>query len=94
MLVGEDGVFHLIDPWREASKEREVFKFKLVAVEGEEDFSQPIPSNPKERSIILTLVKLEVLKKDGGKFTNCGSEVDLPVSKDRTERKIAETRVA
>lgn len=72
-----NGVFHLIDSWRETSEERQVFKFKLVAVEGEEDFSQPIPSHPKVRRIIPTWVKLEVWKRDGGKCTKCGSEVDL-----------------
>lgn len=72
-----NGVFHLIDSWRETSENRKVFKFKLVAVDGEEDFSQPIPSNPKVRRIIPTWVKLEVWKRDGGKCTKCGSEVDL-----------------
>src|SRR4030095_15581896 len=40
-----NGVFHLIDSWIEPDKNghRHVFKFKLVAVEGDEDFShEPI----------------------------------------------------
>jgi hypothetical protein len=32
-----NGVFHLIDSWREQVNERKVFKFKLMAVVGEED---------------------------------------------------------
>ncbi|MBN1380591.1 MAG: HNH endonuclease [Deltaproteobacteria bacterium] len=76
-IWSHNGVFHLIDSWCEISENRQVFKFKLVAVEGEEDFSQPIPSNPKIRRIIPTWVKLEVWKRDGGKCTKCGSEVDL-----------------
>jgi HNH endonuclease len=72
-----NGVFHLIDSWQESSDGRKVFKFKLVAVEGEEDFSVPVPSQPKPRRIIPTRVKLEVWKRDGGKCTKCGSEEDL-----------------
>jgi hypothetical protein len=72
-----NGVFHLIDAWKEPSSGRQVFKFKLVAVEGEEDFSAPVPSQPKPRRIIPTWVKLEVWKRDGGKCTKCGSEQDL-----------------
>lgn len=72
-----NGVFHLVDAWQEPSNGRKVFKFKLVAVEGEEDFSTPVPSQPKPRRIIPTRVKLEVWKRDGGKCTKCGSEEDL-----------------
>lgn len=72
-----NGVFHLIDSWLESSDERKVFKFKLVAVEGEEDFSIPVPSSSKPRRIIPTRVKLEVWKRDAGKCTKCGSLKDL-----------------
>jgi hypothetical protein len=72
-----NGIFHLIDSWQEPSEGRQVFKFKLVAVEGEEDFSVPVPSQSKPRRIIPTWVKLEVWKRDGGKCTLCGSEDDL-----------------
>lgn len=72
-----NGVFHLVDAWQEPSNGRQVFKFKLVAVEGEEDFSAPVPAQPKPRRIIPTWVKLEVWKRDGGKCTKCGSEEDL-----------------
>lgn len=72
-----NGIFHLVDSWQESSEGRQVFKFKLVAVEGEEDFSIPVPSNSKPRRIIPTWVKLEVWKRDGGKCTMCGSEEDL-----------------
>jgi hypothetical protein len=72
-----NGIFHLVDAWQELSEGRQVFKFKLVAVEGEEDFSVPVPSQSKPRRIIPTRVKLEVWKRDGGKCTMCGSEEDL-----------------
>jgi len=72
-----NGVFHLVDSWQEHSDGRNVFKFKLVAVEGEEDLSQPVPTTPKIRRVIPTKVKLEVWKRDGGKCVKCGVTDDL-----------------
>jgi hypothetical protein len=72
-----NGVFHLTDSWRETIDGRKVFKFKLIAVEGEEDFSQPIPASPKHRRLIPTKVKIEVWKRDGGKCARCEATVDL-----------------
>jgi hypothetical protein len=72
-----NGIFHLVDSWQEPSEGRRVFKFKLVAVEGEEDFSVSVPSQSKPRRIIPTRVKLEVWKRDEGKCTMCGSDEDL-----------------
>ena len=72
-----NGVFHLVDSWREQSGSRSVFKFKLIAVEGEEDLTLPAPRQPQHRRIIPTLVKLEVWKRDGGKCAKCGATADL-----------------
>jgi len=72
-----NGVFHLVDSWQELSNGRSVFKFKLAAVEGEEDFSVPVPSEPRARRVIPTSVKLEVWKRDGGKCSKCGATEDL-----------------
>jgi hypothetical protein len=72
-----NGVFHLVDSWREHSGGRNVFKFRLVAVEGEDDFSKPIPTQFTLRRIIPTSVKLEVWKRDGGKCVKCGTREDL-----------------
>jgi hypothetical protein len=72
-----NGIFHLVDSWKEISNGRNVFKFKLAAVEGEEDFDVPIPKNPKHRRVIPAWVKLEVWKRDGGKCSKCGAEDDL-----------------
>lgn len=72
-----NGIFHLVDSWLEKSKGRNVFKFKLEAVEGEEDLNLPVPKNPKHRRVIPTWVKLEVWKRDSGKCSKCGSENDL-----------------
>ena len=55
-----NGVFHLVDSWLEPDDYRVVFKFKLVAVEDEEDFAQPVRINAERRRLIPTQVKLEV----------------------------------
>jgi len=72
-----NGVFHLIDSWLERDKYREVFKFRLVAVEGDEDFAKPVIINAERRRIIPTQVKLEVWKRDGGKCAICGATDEL-----------------
>jgi hypothetical protein len=72
-----NGVFHLEDAWTEQSGPRKVFKFRLVAVQGEEDDSQPVPSDPNPGRVIPTSVKLAVWKRDGGKCAECGSKVNL-----------------
>ena len=72
-----NGVFHLVDSRRELSHGRKVFKFKLVAVEGEENFQIPVPRKSAHRRIIPTSVKQEVWKRDGGKCVTCGSTVNL-----------------
>ena len=72
-----NGVFHLVDSWQESAGGRHVFKFKLVAVEGEDDFSIPVPKESTPRRIIPTPVKLEVWKRDGGKCVLCGSTQNL-----------------
>lgn len=72
-----NGVFHLVDAWKQESNERQVFKFKLVAVEGEEDLDLPVRSDATRRRIIPTQVKLEVWKRDGGKCIICGATDEL-----------------
>ena len=72
-----NGVFHLVDSWQEACDGRKVFKFKLIAVKGEEDLAQPVSRNAEPRRIIPTRVKLEVWKRDGGKCVKCGATEDL-----------------
>lgn len=72
-----NGVFHLVDAWQEDDEHRKVFKFKLIAVEGDEDFSKPVKVDLPHRRIIPTWVKLEVWKRDGGKCTKCGATDEL-----------------
>lgn len=72
-----NGVFHLEDAWPEPAGKRQVFKFKLTAVLGEEDDSQPTPFHPNPGRMIPTAIKREVWKRDGGKCAQCGSDVNL-----------------
>lgn len=85
-----NGMFHLVDSWQERDQHRFVFKFRLEAVEGEEDLATAIPRTPTRRRIIPTAVKLAVWKRDGGKCVRCGAtdelhfDHDLPWSKGGT----------
>ena len=82
-----NGVFHLNDSWTELDGGRRVFRFKLQAVEGEEDFTKPALASPEVRRLIPSPVKLEVWKRDGGKCVVCGAtdnlhfDHDIPFSK-------------
>lgn len=86
----DNGIFHLIDSWTEFDGKRRVFKFKLIAVDGEEDPSRLPIATPERRRIIPTEVKLAVWKRDGGKCVECGAtdelhfDHDLPWSKGGT----------
>ncbi len=72
-----NGVFHLVDSWRERDKHRTVYKFKLVAVESDDNFSQPVQLDAERRRIIPTSVKLEVWKRDGGRCRICSATDEL-----------------
>jgi hypothetical protein len=72
-----NGVFHLVDSWQERDAHRIVFKFRLVAVEGDEDLAQPVHVDAERRRVIPTAVKLQVWKRDGGKCCMCGASDEL-----------------
>jgi hypothetical protein len=72
-----NGMFHLLDAWNERVGDRSVFKFRLEAVEGEEDFGDPVPLRPERRRIIPAAVRLEVWKRDRGKCILCGASNEL-----------------
>jgi hypothetical protein len=72
-----NGVFHLTDSWQEGDGARSVFKFRLVAVEGEENLDTPAAANPARRRIIPTAVKLAVWKRDAGRCVVCGAKDEL-----------------
>lgn len=72
-----NGVFHLIDSWQESDGCRQVFKFKLVAVEGEDDLQKLASLSAERRRVIPSTVKLEVWKRDHGKCVMCGARDEL-----------------
>ena len=72
-----NGVCHLVDSWRETAGSRQVFKFRLFAVEGDEDFSAPPLKTAERRRLIPTSVKLAVWKRDHGKCVVCAATDEL-----------------
>lgn len=82
-----NGVFHLVDAWIQGAVARRVVKFKLVAVEGEENLDIPTHAEAPHRRLIPSAVKREVYKRDKGRCVRCGSEKnihydhDLPFSR-------------
>ena len=76
-IWSHNGVFHLVDSWRQQGNQRQVFKFKLVAVEGEDDLTAPVQLDAARRRVIPTPVKLEVWKRDGAKCVICGASDEL-----------------
>jgi 5-methylcytosine-specific restriction endonuclease McrA len=85
-----NGVFHLVDSWTEHDNHRSVFKFRLIAIESDEDFDATPKMTAPRRRIIPTSVKLAVWKRDGGNCVICGAadelhfDHDLPWSKGGT----------
>ena len=95
-IWSDNGVFHLVDSWRESDGVRQVFKFKLVAVEGVADEKAAYDINERSTRrtrIIPTEVKLEVWARDRGRCVKCGAEDELhfdhvlPFSKGGTSMK-------
>ncbi len=84
------GVFHLVDSWQQSDGERQVFKFKLVAVDEKDDDNQPLELPPRPRRSIPTAIKMAVWQRDGGKCIVCGAMDKLhfdhivPISKGGT----------
>lgn len=72
-----NGLFHLVDSWREPDGTRLVFKFKMSAVEEEVPASSASTILPQPRRLIPTHVKLEVWKRDRGRCVKCGSTDEL-----------------
>jgi hypothetical protein len=72
-----NGVFHLVDSSHEWDDFRQVFKFKLIAVEGDEDFEVRPPLTIQRRRLIPSAVKLAVWQRDGGCCVVCGATDEL-----------------
>jgi hypothetical protein len=72
-----NGLFRLVDCWKEQSGPRKVFKFKLEIVDSAASGQSATQSPPAEDRVIPSWVKLEVWKRDKGQCTKCGSNTDL-----------------
>lgn len=72
-----NGAFQLVDSWQEEDDHRQVFKFKLIAVEGEPDMDESSPRSLPRRRMIPTAVKLEVWRRDKGRCVMCGATDEL-----------------
>lgn len=71
-----NGIFELVDSWTENDGIRDVFKFKLIAIE-DVDLNSNSESQHERRRIIPTEVKLEVWKRDEGECVMCGASDEL-----------------
>jgi hypothetical protein len=93
-----NGTFHLVDGWMENDGRRNVFKFRLIAVEDNDSSNAP-PQVPQRRRIIPTAVKIEVWKRDHGQCVVCGARDELhfdhvlPYSKGGTSLTAANVQV-
>ena len=79
-IWSDNGYFHLIDSWVKSDGERNVFKFKLVAIENVEDESQAEDFRDREvkrNRIIPSSVKREVWKRDKGMCVECKAKDEL-----------------
>lgn len=73
-----NGVFRLVDAWREVSGEREVFKFRLELLPWEGVTGEDArPRDLEHARLIPSAVKQEVWKRDGGRCVECGSTDNL-----------------
>ncbi len=72
-----NGVFALVDAWREHSDGRQVFKFKLQLVDDPEAQLRDEPQDLEHSRVIPSHVKLEVWKRDKGQCVQCGNTDNL-----------------
>ena len=74
-----NGLFRLLDSWKEESNNREVFKFKLELTDHVKSANENGIQNYvlEHNRVIPPQVKLEVWKRDEGKCVICGSTDNL-----------------
>lgn len=74
-IWADNGTFHLVDAWQERAGNRSVFKFRLVAVVGDE--RRDVPALPERRRLIPGAVKQKVWIRDQGRCVECGATDEL-----------------
>ncbi len=72
-----NGIFKLIDAWKETSNARKVFKFKLELIDDEVASSKAVRHDIDHNRLIPTSVKLAVWKRDKGKCVKCDRQDNL-----------------
>jgi hypothetical protein len=72
-----NGLFSLIDGWKETAGGRTVFKFELQITDEVDSHTTTSGDQPEHDRVIPTSVKLEVWKRDKGCCVKCGSKQNL-----------------
>ena len=72
-----NGVFRLVDAWRERSGNRFVFKFRLEFAEDQPGSVEQRGNDLDHSRLIPSAVKLEVWRRDKGQCVICGSRDNL-----------------
>lgn len=72
-----NGIFMLVNAWREDSKGRKVFKFRLEFAESDNVSDNSTLQDLDHERLIPSAVKLEVWKRDRGRCITCGSTNNL-----------------
>ena len=72
-----NGVFRLVDAWKEETHGRSVFKFKLELVDDPTAELRDAPQDLEHNRVIPSDVKVTVWKRDEGRCVTCGSTDNL-----------------
>jgi hypothetical protein len=72
-----NGVFRLVDTWKEPSGGQQVFKFRLELVDDPEAQLRDAPQDLEHNRVIPSEVKIAVWKRDRGQCVRCGSTDNL-----------------
>ncbi|GAB2940490.1 hypothetical protein GCM10027048_01040 [Hymenobacter coalescens] len=72
-----NGVFALVDAWRQSDGLRQVFKFELHLLSDEEHPAQEVLPDLTHNRLIPAVVKQAVWKRDKGRCVSCGSTDNL-----------------
>ena len=72
-----NGVFRLVDGWKEPSGGRQVFKFRLELVDDPDAELRDAPQDLEHNRVIPSEVKVAVWKRDRGQCVRCGSKYNL-----------------
>ncbi len=72
-----NGFFKLVESWQEDSNSRTVFKFRLELTDDNVELEDVDDQDLDHNRLIPTVVKIDVWKRDKGRYTKCGSDNNL-----------------